>query len=134
VSGSQALIRFVALDAVADFADDEKLRELLDVLDELKPGEQGSFMRAQKARFRARLPEHDAEAELATAERLFEESEMPFYVAVTRLERAEGMLAQGRSDEAGPVLAAARETFDELRARPWLERADGVAPGIEVSA
>ncbi len=134
VAGSQALIRFVALDVVADFAGEEKLRELLAVVDELNPGEQGSFMRAQKARFRARLPEHDAEAELATAERLFVEAEMPFYVAVTRLERAEHLFAAGRADEARPLLDQARETFEDLRASPWLERAQAAAGATEVPA
>ncbi|MGZ4256733.1 MAG: AAA family ATPase [Gaiellaceae bacterium] len=123
ISGSQALVRFEALDAVGDFASEEKLRELLDVVDELHPGELGPFMRAQKARFRARLPECDAGAELAEAERLFEESEMPFYVAVTRLERA-GALPQA---EAGPLLEQARETFERLGAEPWLERVDDAA-------
>ena len=113
-AGSQGMIRFVALDAVADFAGDEKLRELLDVVDELNPGEQGSYMRAQKARFRARLPEHDAEAELAEAERLFEDGEMPFYVAVMRLERA--------------------RTLPEEEAGPLLERVDSASAGARVPA
>ena len=133
-AGSQAVIRFEAIDLVGDFAGDEKLRELLDIVDELHPGLQGPFLRAQKARFRSRLPENDADTELAAAERLFEESEMPFYVAVTRLERAENMLAQGRADEARPLLDQARETFEELRARPWLERVDRAGRGAEVPA
>ena len=133
-AGSQGLIRFVALDAVADFAGDEKLRELLDVVDELNPGEQGPYMRAQKTRFRARLPEHDAETELAAAERLFEEAEMPFYVAVTRLERAKVLLEDGRADEAAPLLEQARETFEHLGARPWLERVDSATAATEVPA
>jgi len=129
-SGSQAIIRFEALDLVGDFAGEEKLRELLDVLDELHPGEQGSFIRAQKARFRARLPEHDAATELAEAERLFEESETPFYLAVTRLERARTL----PEAEAGPLLEQARETFERLGARPWLERVDSAAAGARVPA
>ncbi len=129
-AGSQGLIRFVALDTVADFAGDEKLRELLDMIDELEPGEQGSYMRAQKARFRARLPEHDAEAELAAAERLFEEAEMPFYVAVTRLERARTL----PEAEARPLLEQARKTFEHLGARPWLERVDSAAAAAGVPA
>jgi hypothetical protein len=130
ISGSQALVRFEALDIVGDFAGDQKLRELLDVLDELHPGELGPFMRAQKARFLARLPEHDAAAELAEAERLFEESEMPFYVAVTRLERARTL----PESEAGPLLEQARETFERLGARPWLERIDDSATATQVPA
>ena len=129
-AGSQGLIRFAALDAVADFADDEKLRELLDVVDELNPGEQGSYLRAQKARFRARLPEHDAATELTEAERLFEEAEMPFYVAVTRLERARTL----PEVEARPLLEQARETFERLGARPWLERVDSATASTQVPA
>jgi len=133
-AGSQAVIRFEAIDLVGDFAGDEKLRELLDIVDELHPGLQGSFLRAQKARFRSRLPENDADPELVAAERLFEESEMPIYVAMTRLERAENLTAQGRADEARPLLDQARETFEELRAQPWLERVDRAGQGAEVPA
>ena len=56
------------------------------------------------------------------------------YAAVTRLERAENLLADGRADEAGPLVAAARETFEELRARPWVERAEALALGAKVPA
>jgi len=130
VTGTQAWLRFEALDVVGDFAGEERLRELLDIIDELHPGELGTFMRAQKARFQARLPEHQAETELAEAERLFEEAEMPFYVAVTRLERARTL----PEAEAGPLLEQARETFERLRARPWLERVDSAAAGARVPA
>ena len=117
---------------IGDLVGDEKLRGLLDILDELHPGEQGSFLRAQRARFRARLTENDTGAELAAAERLFEEAEMPFYVAVSRLERADHLLANGRADEAGPLLDQARETFEELGARPWLERVENASAGSKV--
>jgi hypothetical protein len=106
----------------------------LDIVDELNPGEQGSFMRAQKARFRARLPENETEAELAAAERLFADAEMPFYVAITRLERAENLLAQDRAEEAGVLLDQARETFEGLGARPWLERLGNAVAGSKVPA
>jgi hypothetical protein len=33
----------------------------------------------------------------------------------------------GRPDEGEPLLAAARETFERLRATPWLERASAGA-------
>jgi len=128
------VVRFQAIDVIGDLAGDEKLRELLDILDELHPGEQGTFLRAQRARFRARLAEQDTDAELADAERLFAEAEMPFYVAVTRVERAEHLLAEGRADEARPLLDQARETFEELRASPWLERAERAGEGSKVPA
>jgi predicted ATPase/class 3 adenylate cyclase len=127
VTGSQNFIRFTALDAVGDLSDEAGLRKLLQVVDELHAGELPPFLSAQRSRFRARLPESDAEAELAAAERLFAESEMPFYVAATRLERAEHLLAEGRADEAAPLLESARATFAELGARPWLERVDAAA-------
>jgi hypothetical protein len=59
---------------------------------------------------------------------------MPFYVAVTRLERAERLIAQGRADEARPLLDQARETFEELRAGPWVERVDSAAVSSKVPA
>jgi len=123
-AGMQTLSRFDAFEVVADFGDEEKIRELLDVVDELSPAELAPFLRAQQARFRARLPEHDAEAQLVTAEQLFVESEMPFYVAVTRVERGHHLLARDRVDEGRPLLEHARETFEELRARPWLDRVE----------
>jgi predicted ATPase/class 3 adenylate cyclase len=113
-----------ALEAAAALGDDDKMRELLATLDELRPGELSSLLRALQARFRARLAEADADAELNTAERLFGQLEMPFYLAVTQLEHAEWLTAQNREDEAEPLLAEARETFERLRAAPWLDRLD----------
>jgi len=127
VTGYQAMLRFAALEVVRDFADEALFRRLLDLIDELHPGEQAAFLRAQKARFRARLPEHDAESELAVAERLFADAETPFYAAAVRLELAELLLDRDRADEAGPLLERARETFVRLGARPWLERAEKAA-------
>jgi len=49
---------------------------------------------------------------------------MPFYVAVTRLERARHLLEADRVEEARPLLEQAGETFEELRARPWLDRVE----------
>jgi hypothetical protein len=43
-------------------------------------------------------------------------------VAVTQLEHAEWLTEQGRSDDAQPLIVEARETFEQLRATPWLER------------
>ena len=107
---------------------------MLEIADELHAAERGLFLRAQQARFRARLPEHDTEAELRTAERLFEEAEMPFYVAATRLEHSEHLVAKGRGDEARPLLEQARETFEQLGAKPWLERLEAAASSTGVPA
>jgi len=107
---------------------------LLEVDAELHPGELHPFLRAQHARFRARLPEYDAQAEFDEARRLFAESEMPFYVAVTELEHAEWLIGQARAADAEPLLADSRATFERLGAKPWLERLDSVTAQDRVAA
>jgi hypothetical protein len=47
---------------------------------------------------------------------------MPFEAGVTLLELGEWLAEQGRYEEAAPALAEAREIFERLKARPWLER------------
>jgi class 3 adenylate cyclase/tetratricopeptide (TPR) repeat protein len=133
ISGNQTWARFLALEAVGAFATEDKLRELLGIVDELTAGELAPFLRAQQARFRARLPEHDA-AELETAEPLFAEAGMPFYRAIVQLERGEQLIADGRGDDARQLLEGARETFEHLAARPWLSRLDAAAPPERVPA
>ena len=50
------------------------------------------------------------------------------------LEHAEVLIADGRGEEAEPLLAEARDTFAELRARPWIERAAAVAERTSAEA
>jgi hypothetical protein len=133
-AGMHTAGRFFALEALGEFAEEEQLRELLGVVDELHAAELAPFLSAQQARFRARLPEHDAASELATAERQFAESEMPFYVAVTQLALAEHLLANGGSEQAHALLARARETFERLGARPWLDRVEAAESSTGVRA
>jgi len=122
---------FSCLEVGAEITEERLLRELLGIT----PHDGGSARgtRAQTARLGARLPEHDPVTELLEAERLFRDLEAPFYVAAVQTERAEHLLAAGRSDEAGPLLAEAREVFERLRATPWLERVDA-AGGLQASA
>jgi len=111
-------IVFSILD-VANWTNDEHvIRELLTLVDTAAPTEITLGVRAQSARLRARLPEFDAEAELVEAERGLRELGQVFHVAVVQLERAERL----PPDQAEPLLAEARETFERLRATPWLER------------
>ena len=128
--GSPAGLRFVGLEAASGVEDPAAIRELLATLDELQPGELTRSLRAQQARLRARLPEHDVESELVTAGVLFRELEAPFHLAVVQLEHAEHLEAQGRGKEAAVLLAEATETFTQLGAAPWLERARRVASGV----
>ena len=45
-----------------------------------------------------------------------------------QLEHGEWLAAQGRAEEAEPLFAEAREIFERLEAKPWLERVEAVAP------
>jgi hypothetical protein len=47
---------------------------------------------------------------------------IPFWMAVALLEYAEWLVGQGRMDEATASLTEARDIFERLGARPWLER------------
>jgi tetratricopeptide (TPR) repeat protein len=125
-------LRFMVFEAAAGIDDQAQIRELLAGLDELRSGEITRSLSAQQARFRARLPEHDSESELATAEQIFRELEAPFDLAVVQLEHAEHLEAQGRVEEAALLLAEAGETFAQLRAAPWVERARRVTTGVPV--
>jgi class 3 adenylate cyclase/tetratricopeptide (TPR) repeat protein len=116
-----------ALEAALELGDDEKAAELLATLDALRPGEVTPSVEAQRSRFHARLGDRDPEADLRAAETVFAHQGLLFCDAVTRLEHAEWVIAQDRTDEAQPLLAAARSTFDELEATPWLERVDRLA-------
>jgi hypothetical protein len=121
-AGPPGWIRFEAFETAAAVDDGDEIRKLLALLDALTAAELTPPLRAQQARFRARLPEYNAESELAAAEQLFREHEAPFHLAVVQAEHAAWLTAQNRSDEAEPLLAEARETFERLQATPWLDR------------
>ena len=53
---------------------------------------------------------------------------MPFYLAATQLEYAAWLCERDRAAETDPTLAEARETFERLRATPWLDRVDALRP------
>ena len=54
--------------------------------------------------------------------------------ALTRLGCHVTFVHVPRSRFVPPLVAAARETFEELRARPWVERAEALALGAKVPA
>jgi class 3 adenylate cyclase/tetratricopeptide (TPR) repeat protein len=117
------------VEAALRLHDHAKAEELLEIAESLPPGRSPQALQAQSSRFRARLAAERGETEEAErrfkrAAGLFREIAMPFYLAVTQLEQAEWLVGQGRAAEAEPLLAEARETFERLEARPWLERAE----------
>jgi hypothetical protein len=87
----------------------------------LEPGELTPLLKAQQARFRARLAtldnDADPEAEFANAEQLFRALETQPLLATTLLEHSEWLLGQGQSDQAEPLLEEAREIFARLERR-----------------
>jgi tetratricopeptide (TPR) repeat protein len=120
-----------ALEATFELDDLARAEELLTALDALQMGLRTAGMEAQRARFHARLDArrgaHDAvDSGYRKAETLFEQHGLAFYLAVTRLEHAEWLVEQGRTDEAASLLTQAVETFERLEATPWLDRVAAV--------
>jgi len=83
---------------------------------------------AQVLRWTARLTERRADAEPAELFRraidAFDRLGRPFWLAATRLELGEWLIAQGRDEEAVVEVERARDTFTDLGAEPWIRRAD----------
>jgi tetratricopeptide (TPR) repeat protein len=114
----------LAVEAALELNDLAKAEELIASVDGLPPGRYPQFLRAHVSRFRARLGSERVEDDFKGAAGLFRELAVPFYLAVTELEHAEWLSPQGRTDEAEPLLAEAREIFERLGAKPWLERVE----------
>ena len=105
----------------------DQAHDLLAIVERLPPGARPQFLNAQVARFRARFAARsgnagEAERLFKGAAGLFQELAVPLYLAVTRLEHAEWLVSQSRGEEAQPLLDEAREIFERLEARPWLDR------------
>jgi class 3 adenylate cyclase/tetratricopeptide (TPR) repeat protein len=118
-----------ALEAAFALGDLTRAEELLANIETLQPGEMTPLLRGHGARFRALLDSRQGrddavDGNFLTAEAVFRESSIAFYLAATQLEHAEWLLAQSRTAAAEPLLDEARETFERLGARPWLERLD----------
>lgn len=109
----------------------DKAEELLAIVESEPPGLRPPYLDAIARRFRARLAGDDlrADREFVAAADILRELDLSFHLAVVQLEHGEWLAAQGRSDDAEPLLAEARETFERLRAKPWLERLDTVSAG-----
>jgi class 3 adenylate cyclase/tetratricopeptide (TPR) repeat protein len=127
----------VACDSALALKDLAKVDELLGLVDALGPGERPPYLRAQALRFRARAADGRRDADsvepsFVAAEEAFTQIGMPFWLAVTKLEHAEWLLANGRDPEAGPMLAEASHAFERLKALPWLHRLTKSAPAVGI--
>jgi ATP/maltotriose-dependent transcriptional regulator MalT len=128
-----------ALEAALALDDLARTETLLTSIEALHPGELTPFLRAQAARFRAIINarygrNEQVDGSFRRAEAIFREFGVVFYLAVTHLEHAEWLVEQGRGAEAGPLLAEARETFEQLGATPWLSRITENMPSATVTA
>ena len=114
-----------ALEASFALGETDKVCELLTLVDELRPGERPPLLEAHARRFHAKLA-GDEDEFVAAADR-FRTLSLRFWLAVTLLEHGELLVEQALGDEAAPLLGEAREIFEKLEARPWLERVDAHA-------
>jgi class 3 adenylate cyclase/tetratricopeptide (TPR) repeat protein len=105
-----------AMEAAFALGESARLEELLAVVEQVPAGSRPPYLDAQARRLRARLAGDAAGYEDAAGR--FRELGMPFWLAVTLLEHGE--LAGDES-----LLVEARELFERLGARPWLDRLDG---------
>ncbi len=134
---------FFAIDlSIAETAleldDAARAAEALAAVDALPPGMVGPIVPAQAARLRARIEAssgdiHRAEENFKMAAAAFREYGMVFLLARTQFDHAEWLASVGRYEDAAPLVAEARETFERLRATPWLERVDALAARLPAS-
>jgi class 3 adenylate cyclase/tetratricopeptide (TPR) repeat protein len=119
-----------ALEAALELREEAKADELLVIVEQQPAGLLPPFLAAIAHRFRARLAGDDpaADGSFTAAAAQLRALDLPFYLAVVLLEHGEWLSARGRPDDASPLLAEARETFERLGAVPWLERADAALP------
>ncbi|MFL5910349.1 MAG: AAA family ATPase [Gaiellaceae bacterium] len=103
-----------ALEAALALGQTKKVEELYAFVDGMTPAQRPVYVDVQVQRLRARTA-GDADG-LRSATARFREIEAPFWIAVTLLE-----LAELTGDEASR--SEAREIFEGLGARPWIERA-----------
>jgi class 3 adenylate cyclase/tetratricopeptide (TPR) repeat protein len=87
------------------------------------------LVRGNAMRFRAQLVADAGDVERGDrlfrgAAALMRELATPFPMAVAMLEHAEVLLGAGDAAAAEPILTEARSVFEELRAAPWIARAD----------
>jgi predicted ATPase/class 3 adenylate cyclase len=133
--GWMAVVKFClaeAIEAALALDDLDAAERLLDIIEDLRPGELSPFLRANGHRFRARIQlrrgvADGADERFGAAAADFRALGMMFWLAMTLVEHAEWLAGAGRPEDATPILVEAREIFDRLGATAWLERVERVA-------
>jgi class 3 adenylate cyclase/predicted ATPase len=121
--------------AALALGDEATVEHLVAFVAELPPAKRTPLLRSGAARLSGLLAwrrgdARSADERFAAATRELGEIEAPYNLAQIQLEHAEVLSASGREDEATPLVAEARATFERLRAAPWLARADALGAGV----
>jgi len=119
-------------EAALELGDADTLSELLAVVEAVPPGLLAPSMRATRDRMRGHMDAiagrlEDADRRFRAAAQIYAELRMPFERAVVLLESVErlGVASPGAEDD----LREASQTFEDLGAAPWLERARTATSG-----
>jgi class 3 adenylate cyclase/tetratricopeptide (TPR) repeat protein len=115
------------IEAALELGDLEAADGMLDMVRQARPGMITPLLRGQAARLGARLSalrgDNDAaEAGFVAAIAAFRDVGVLFELGEALLELAEWLSGQGRSEEAKPYAVESRSLFEQLAARPWLDR------------
>jgi hypothetical protein len=111
-----------AIEAALTLSETQRAEELVASIEAVPPGLRAPYLTAQALRFRGRLAGSDDSAveRYEAAANRFRELKIPFWLAVTQLEHGELTGDVTRIDEA-------REIFEGLGARSWVERVSATA-------
>ena len=134
-SGRGALIP-ACVEIMLSIGECGEARAALEELERLAARHSGPLLEAMgsSARGTLELAEGDAGAALTALRRAvweWQELEAPYQAARARVDVGLACRALGDEDAAARELEAAREEFERLEARPDLERAEGLAKGVE---
>ena len=121
-----AAVKFAYVDALVAaraLGDDDALRGLLGEIESLPPGLQPPLLRAHALRYRGLLGRGRPSSGSKPPQRSSTSTRSCRTRRSCGSTTPSGSLANGRSDEAQPLLDEARAVFERLGAVPWLERA-----------
>jgi class 3 adenylate cyclase/tetratricopeptide (TPR) repeat protein len=135
LSALHPLYKVVWIDACEtafDLGDEGQVEELLGEVERLPPSNRTPRVVSNEARFRGRLlglrgDQEAAAQHLADAVEGLRALQTPYPMAIALLEQAEL-----RVDDPAPLAAEAREIFERLGAKPWLERIDAFERAVTV--
>jgi class 3 adenylate cyclase/tetratricopeptide (TPR) repeat protein len=126
VHAAQGKMAYIeALRAAHALGDERGVRQVLAELEAQPPGLLPPMLRAHILWYRA-LVGDEPEQRFKAAAALLREYAMVPLGALVEVDHAAWLVGAGRPDDARPILDEAREVFERIGARPWLERCDAV--------